>query len=349
MNISESMKAGGEKILGVTMPGKVKKLVLSGHRDSVTSVTVDQSYNCLLSASCDRTLRLWDVRLRNSSIRLMRVPETDGEVNVCRATGDIVTVSSGNSLFGYDIRASESIIVNTPSFRYTSASEECEINDFGFSSDNAFIAAPNDDGDVEIIDSRTFKRIQTVRGPHSNIASVARFMPNDNNLVTTGYDCFIANTKVSESYKLDKRIGLGSLLPPIEEDDDAPPNPCQTVNPPFGTSMQISSDSMNPEIAVGCGDGSVLIIPSRKGKPDFRSITWGGANVHSTASCGLAWDLANSSVWSVGNDSVLINIHPDRIRVRYALESKPNSVMVLDTNKVAVAGVAKDIEILEFF
>ena len=106
---------------------------------------------------------------------------------------------------------------------------------------------------------------------------------------------------------------------------------------------------MNPEIAIGCGDGSLLIVPSRKGKPDFRSITWGGANVHSTAACGLSWDLDNSSVWSVGNDSVLINIHPDRIRVRYALESKPNSVAVLDTNKVAVAGVAKDIEILEFF
>ena len=331
------------------MPGQVKGTVLSGHKGSVSSICMDPSLTYLLSASDDDTLRLWDVRTRNVSIRLMRMPDNDGDVNVCHSNGVLLTVSKGNSLYAYDIRMTDSIIVPTPSFSYSSRSEECELNDFGFSTDNTFIAAPTDDGDVEIICARSFTRIQTLSGLHSNIASVARYMPNDNNLVTTGYDCCVANTKVSDSYKLDKRVAIGSLLPAIYEDDEANQNSSQSVNPPFGTCMEISCDVMNPQIAIGSGDGSVVILPSRKGKPDFRSIAWGGANVHSVAACGLAWDLTNTSVWSVGNDSVLINMDPDRIRVRYPLGFKPNTVAVMDTNKVAVAGVNHTIEILEFF
>ena len=339
----------GKKNLVLVMPGQVKKTELNGHKNIVTSIHMNTQHNCLVSASSDDSVRLWDFRVRNASIRLMRVPANDGEVNVCLSGGEIVAVSKGNSLYGYDLRATESIIVSAPSFSYTSPSEDCELNDFGFSSDNAFIAAPDDDGNVNIIRANSFEPVHSIHGLHSNIASVARYMPNDNNLVTAGYDCCISNTKVSDSYKLDKRITISSLLPVIEEDDGSTQNPSQSVNPPFGTCMEISGDSMNPQIALGSGDGSVLILPSRKGKPDFRSIAWGGANVHSVAACGLSWDPANTSVWSVGNDSVLINMDPDRIRVRYPLGFKPNSVAALDTNKVAIAGVHKTIEILEFF
>ena len=327
------------------MSGKVVKCSLKGHKDSIASVTSDRARGLLISSSDDDTIRLWDVRIRNSSIRLLRVPENDGDINVCHSSGDLIVVSRDRHLYGYDLRFNESIIVPAPSFSYTCTSADCELNDFGFSKDGSRIAAPTDDGDVDIVCTKSFTRLSTISSVHSNIASVARYMPNDNNLVTTGYDCFVTNAKVSESYKLDKRIGIGSLLPPIEEDEGT----TQTVNPPFGTCMEISSDSSNPNIAIGAGDGSVFVLPSKRGKPDFRSIAWGGSNVHSVAVCGLSWGTSDSSVWSVGNDSVLINMDPDRIRIRYPIGWKPNSVTSLGDNKVAIAGLNTEIDILEFF
>ena len=331
------------------MSGKVVKTSLKGHKDSIASITSDHAKGILISASDDESIRLWDVRVRNASIRLFRIPKNDCDINACHTAGDLIVVTRGGSLFGYDMRFSDSIIVPTPSFSYSSKSPECELNDFGFSTDASFIAAPTDDGDVEVVCMKSFTHINTIQSLHANIASVARYMPNDKNLMTTGYDCFVSNTKVSESYKLDKRIGIGSLLPPIEEDGDpADQTSTQSVNPPFGTCMETSSDASSPNVAVGAGDGSVLVIPSKRGKPDFRSISWGGANVHSVAVCGLSWGTSDSSIWSVGNDSVLINMDPDRIRIRYPIGWKPNSVTALTGNKVAIAGLNTEIDILEF-
>ena len=344
----EACTGGSSKFSVFVMTGKVEKTILKGHKDGVSSLCFDERRSCLISAATDFTLRLWDIRVRNAAIRLFKVPQNEDDVNICHTIGHQLVTSRGSALFGYDMRMSDSIIVSTPSFSYFSKSQDAEFNDFGFSSDERHIAVPTDEGDIEIVSATDFQPLHTIKSVHSNIASVARYMPNDNNLVSTGYDCNIANLKVNEAYKIDKRIAIGSLLPVFEDDEDQPQS-TQTVNPPFGTSMEVSRDTISPHIALGAGDGSVLILPSRKGKPDFRSIAWGGANVHSVAVCGLSWSTSNSSVWSVGNDSVLINMDPERISVRYSIGWKPNSVVALGENKVAIAGLNTDIEVLEFF
>jgi WD40 repeat protein len=338
------LKTTIQKYSGMT--GSVRSTILNGHKDCVISIAHDPVSGLLLSASEDHTARLWDIRAKHSAVRLFRIPNTDRDVGTCLKIGNLVTVSRGNAIYGFDTRLTNSVIVGGPSWTFTCTNRDDDINDYGVSPDGSTLAVPTDNGDIEILSLSSFERETKVSNAHTNIASVARYLPNKNNLVSGGYDCYINNYKIdgSQEYKLDKRISVSSLIPTCEDDSST-----QQINPPFGACIEISDADNNSQIAVGSGDGSVMVLNTRRGKPDFRSSGWGGSNVHSTSVCGLCWSGDNQSVWSIGNDKVLVNMDQDRIRVRYCIGWKPNGVAALDGCKVAVCGNSTSIEILDFY
>ena len=296
-----------------------------------------------MSASEDGTVRLWDIRQKLSAVRLLKIPGV-GEVGFCKSSSDLVTVSCGNHLFGYDLRSSESIIVSAPSFSVR-IPEEDDIDDFSFSSSGDLIAVPSDAGEVHLISSKTFT-VQSSVSVHDNIASVARFLPCGDQIVSGGYDCKIATCRFgSTSLRADKSFPVASLIP-LDEDSETVSG--QSINPPFVTSMEVSPDAH--QLAVGVGDGSVLVLDLHRGgsRIDTRRIAWGGAQIHPVSVASLAWDERSSSIWSVGNDSVLQKMDANRISVRYPLGFKPNAVVSFGSDTVAVGGLLNEIEILAF-
>lgn len=308
-----------------------RKLV--GHKECIESV-FSSATGSLFSSSADGTVRMWDFRSRNSSIRMMRVPNGLDNVGFCREHDSLVCVSSGSNLYGYDLRFSSSIIVSEPNFSYNRADEDDEINDFSFSDDGSLLVVPSDSGQISVIATGSFTETASVAA-HENIAAVGRFVPSGRQLVSGGYDCKLVGLK--GNLEISRKISISSLIP-VEEDE----TPGQVVNPAFAVCIDTSAD----QVGVGCGDGSVVVLNTRKGKMDFSRIAWGGSHVHASAVAGIAWD--GDLVWSVGNDSVLIGMSETRIKVRYSLPWKPNGVAIVAPGKVAVAGMSRDMQILDF-
>ena len=321
-----------------------RRIILRGHKNDVTSLCTHPGTGSIISASEDGTVRVWDCREKMSSVRLLRVPEGD-DVGFCKSSGDLVTVSSGSKLFGYDLRGTNTVIVSDPAFTLDLKSGD-DVGDYSFSLDGKLIAVPTDAGEIHLVSSDSLSINSTV-SPHSNIASVARFLPCGNQVASGGYDCKVSTAKFTDvsSFRLDKSFPIVSLIP---LDEDSQCSPGQSINPPFVTSMEVSPDQQ--QLAIGVGDGSVVVLDLHRGgsKVDSRRISWGGSQIHPVSVAALAWDEASRNVWSVGNDSVLQRMDASRISVRYPLGFKPNAVVSLGGARVAVAGLSKDIELLDF-
>jgi WD40 repeat protein len=260
------------------MTGSVTRVVLTGHKNSVVSVSYDSESGSLLSSSDDGSVRLWDIRTKNASVRLYRIPHNDGDVGTCRKIGKLVTVCRGDSLFGFDMRSTESVIVATPSWTYKCSNSDDDINDYGVSPCGSSLAIPTDNGDIEVLSLSTFQREHTFANAHSNIASVARYLPNRNNIVSAGYDCYINNYKVEDTIcKMDKKVAVGSLIP-LGEEETGSSN--QSVNPPFGACLEVSTpDSDN---------NSQIALALRGDKPQGRMMACTTATSCFAMSLGLS-------------------------------------------------------------
>ena len=319
----------------------VSKLSLKGHKGPVVSLVEFDKASTVLSSSEDRTVRLWDIREKNSCVRLIRIPPTSGSAGFAKSAGQLVVVSSGNRIFGYDLRADSRVILGESRFESTLSNIEEDINDFDLS--DKTIAAPTDEGFVRLIALETFSETGRVAA-HENIASVARFLPSGVQIASGGYDCKVAVSKVDgDSLRTDKGFLVSSLIP--EEDDY---EEVHSINPPFVTSMQVSRK--NDQVAIGAGDGTVVVLDLHRGgsRIDSRRIAWGGARIHSVSVSSIDWADNGDSIWSVGNDSVLLRMDQVRLQVRYDLGFKPNSVLNLGGSRVAVGGLQQDIEIIDF-
>jgi WD40 repeat protein len=321
------------------MSGTTRCTTLRGHKGPIVSVQPCVENALLVSSSDDGSVRLWDLREKHTALKLFKVPDSTGEMGFCRIKEKLLVVSSGATLFGYDIRSTPSVIVTTPSLSHSLCDSDNEINDFCIGHDS--IAIPLDSGDVSKIDITSFQ-LKDSQSIHSNISAVVRYLPTGRNLVSGGYDCNLSTMKSDPSLRLDQRVAASSLMITQQGDE----NPSQSINPPFVVSIEVGPS--DDKLAIGCGDGSVIVSDLKKGgsRIETRRSAWGGSEIHSVSVASLAWD--GDTVWSVGNDSVLINMAETNINVRYKLAFKPNTVSSIGHGKVVVAGLQNEIEILDF-
>jgi WD40 repeat protein len=321
----------------------VSRRHLRGHKDAIVSLDSPDDSDILLSGSEDGTLRLWDLRTKLTSIRLIRTSNI-GDMGYCRLRDNLVSASVGSKLFGFDLRQCESIIVTNPTLCFPASGDD-DINDYH--ADGDFFLLPTDSGHIRKVNKATFKEEHS-SDLHSNIASVCRLLPCGDQLVSGGYDCRLATARLGLSgLEAGKDFSVSSLIP-IDEDEDGY-HSGQTINPPFVTGLEVSPNKQ--QLAVALGDGSVFAMDLRKGgsKIDTRRPAWGGVSVHAASVASICWSCDSESLWSVGNDSVLLRMNDRNISVRYALEGfKPNSVVEISRTRIAVAGTSNDIELLDF-
>jgi WD40 repeat protein len=313
---------------------------LKGHRDSVVSLDSDPDGALIVSSSDDFSVRLWDVRQKSTAIRLFKIP-FHGDMGICRISGNLLTASSGPSVFGFDMRTSQSVIVSKADFEYHGISDD-DINDYDVGERS--ILLPTDSGAIKEISVSTFTD-RCTSNVHENIASVVRILPSSTQTVSGGYDCRLITGKLTDvGIEPIKNCSVQTLIP---LDEDSEPSSSQIVNPPFVTGLEVSPSKEN--MAMCLGDGSVVVLDIRKKGVDMRRPVWGGANIHASSVSGISWSRDSRSIWSVGTDSVLVKMNEHCISIRYALEGyKPNSVVELGPNRVAIAGTLNDIELIDF-
>jgi WD40 repeat protein len=319
----------------------VVKHILRGHKDSVISLFNTPGTDVVLSSSDDHTVRLWDTRLKYSAQRLFKV-NSESDIGFVRATENILTVSCGGSTLGFDLRKVGTIIAGKEDTIYSTPDGE-DINDFCISNGSLFL--PSDSGHIRQVSLDSFCERTSLQA-HGSIAGVCRVLPCGDQLISGGYDCRISTSRFSrEQIDAGKGFDMSSVIP-IDEDSEAGPSN-ESINPPFVTCIEISPNQ--DQVAIGSGDGSVLVFELRKGgsKIDSRRAAWGGSSIHPISVACIAWSMDGSSVWSAGNDSVLNCMNECRISVKYPLGYKPNSIVELGPGRVAVAGTVNEIEILE--
>jgi WD40 repeat protein len=317
----------------------VSRTFLKGHKDSVSCLEAFPQSGLMISGSEDGSVRLWDPREKLTATRMFKIP--NGGVGFCRFSNNLVTASSGASLYAYDMRASCTVIVTSPTLQFHGADDD-DINDYEVS--ESCILLPLDSGEVKRIDLSSFSESWS-SFIHQNIASVVRSLPRSDQVVTGGYDCRLCTGQLTNAgIDLVKDYATQSLIP-LEEDSETANS--QMVNPPFVTGLEVSPNKENAVVSLG--DGSVFVLDIKKKGLDMRRPLWGGANIHASSVASVAWSSDSRSVWSVGTDSVLARMNENCISVRYPLEGyKPNSIVVLESGKVAVAGTMNDIELIDF-
>ena len=318
----------------------LERSILRGHKDAVICISQSGDSLILASSSDDGTARVWDIRTKMSAVRLLKLPESSGDIGTCRVTEHSVYVSSGSSLFSFDLRASNSVVLSQARATYCCADQSDDLNDFDIN--GCTIAVPTDSGKIRLISTKDLRETSIVQS-HSNIVAACRFLPSGSNIVSGGYDCNVATMKLDScGARVERTFPIASLIP-VDEDQQSKPS--QSVNPPFVTCIDVSTE----QVVLGSGDGSIVVADLKKGgsRIENRRIAWGGACVHPVSVSSVAFG-DNRSVWSVGNDSVLINMSETQINIRYPIGFKPNSVASVGDGRVAVGGMSDEIHLLQF-
>lgn len=286
--------------------------VLKGHKSAVVGLCVASAGDAALSSSEDGTLRLWDLRTRRGVRAIIAVPpESSGSAkdDPCGALGSCafvnpsepyaaVLVASGSALLAYDLRGSNQVVCKGPPSAKASASDD--INDFAVSPDGSIVAAPCDEGTIELFSTMDLKPLRTLKGGHQNICGVARFRADGNELLSGGFDQQVLLWDPS-SGKLRSKYEVRELLP--ADDPEGESNPNQLVNPPFV--LGFASGGVDDSLGVALGDGGILVLPGGR-RPHRGEAPWAVPQAHAAATDAVSWLGPGSPLLaSLGRDRIL--------------------------------------------
>ncbi|MGC5011813.1 WD40 repeat domain-containing serine/threonine protein kinase [Streptosporangium sp. DT93] len=166
----------------LTVLGRPDRAVLTGHTDSVESVTFSPDGHTLATASADGTARLWDVRTR----RPIGTPLT-GHVNAVESVAfspdgrTLATASGDRTVWLWDAQTREPDGV--PLTGHTGA-----VSSVAFSPDGRTLATTSGDHTVRLWDTQTRKRIGIPLTGHTSAVESLTFSPDGRTLATASKD-----------------------------------------------------------------------------------------------------------------------------------------------------------------
>ena len=149
---------------------------LNGHSYSVDSVAISSDNRYIVSASNDKTVRLWDV---NSGKLLKTLNGHSNSVNSVVISSDnryIVSGSWDNTVKLWD--------VNSGNFLKTFSEHLSSVNSIAISSDSKYIVSGSWDKTVKLWDFKSGKLLKTLNGHSDSVNSIA--ISNDNRYIVSG-------------------------------------------------------------------------------------------------------------------------------------------------------------------
>ena len=220
---------------------KTTRKTWSGHTGTV--LAVDISSNGLLSSVAeDGRCILWSsegeilsnicVNADDGSTTSKATSAEDPPLNTVKFMPndpDRFFISSGNKVFGFDVRKPSS-----PSTKFEYNSEE--INQISINDKGEYLAACDDDGEIKIIDLQQRRLFKTLLRHHSNICSSVQFRPQKPwQIVSAGLDCNVIHWDFSTG-KPRQVFNVNEYLQSRKAPNEL------FINPPFAHSVSMAND-----------------------------------------------------------------------------------------------------------
>jgi WD40 repeat protein len=194
--------AQAQDVLRASLADANIRAVLRGHRRAVTAAAFSRDGRLIVTASDDRTARIWDARTRKT---LHVLTGHTGRVNDAAFSPDgrrIVTASQDGTARLWGVRSGGSLHVLRG---HTNA-----LSSAAFSPDGELVLTVSDDGTARVWDAQTGKSLHVLRG-HGGLGfvSTAAFSP-DGTLIATGTNDGILRIWASRTGKLLKSLRVDS-------------------------------------------------------------------------------------------------------------------------------------------
>jgi len=160
-------------------------IVLRGHTDSVDQVAwCCKSADLLVSASADKTIRLWDCRNLSAKVNPVTINTKGENINLCwnpTNTNQVLVGNKEDLVSVFDIRSLKSL--NDQQFRF-------EINEMCFNNSGNLIFLTTGNGTI-LVQSFPEMKLQSTIKAHSSSAICVKMSPDGKYFATGGADAVV--------------------------------------------------------------------------------------------------------------------------------------------------------------
>ena len=266
-----------------------EQALLTGHTESVTSVSFNSDGTMLVSGSRDNTVRLWDV---TTGMLKATLTGHEGTVNSVHFSPDDTMVASGSNDSSVGLW---DVVTET---RKATLSHRYAVNSVKFRPDGATLASAGDDHYVRLWDITTLTQKATLERFYGDVDSIA-FSP-DGTTLAVGAD---------GHYGSMWDVGTGTLITALKPEQGQ------------GTVLRVGFSRDGKTLACSSPDGTLRLwdVATRtenatliKGPSDFiRSVSF---NRDSTTLASASWDEVR--LWDVatGRDKLTLTRHNGEAR-----------------------------------
>jgi WD40 repeat protein len=154
-------------------------LTLEGHSSSVRSVAFSHNSSKLASASCDNTVKLWDVSSGECLQTFTGHSDTVNAVAFSHKLSKLASASHDNTVKLWDVSSGECL--------QTFTDHSSPIRSVAFSHDSSKLASASQDKTVKVWDASSGECLHTFTGHSSDVISVA-FSHDSSKLASASYD-----------------------------------------------------------------------------------------------------------------------------------------------------------------